>query len=156
VLCISYYLLLLTLLDYLPLFIYEHETVQKYTLWRSHRLAEVSLRTCFTYLLWCCIYVQFCVLVYFRPILLLWYKSFSAKKFSVAWCLTYCLGSFRGVQGSFEKFSGLYNDRPRGRSFSFWTNCLRKSVSLGSFHQFTAVNLVGDYFSRTIGYAADS
>ena len=29
-------------------------------------------------------------------------------------------------------------------------------VSLGSFHQFAAVNLVGDCFSRTVGCVGDS
>ena len=51
---------------------------------------------------------------------------------------------------SFEKCWGLYSDRPRGRSFSL-TKSVRETVSLGSFHQFAAVNLFGDNFSRTVG-----
>jgi len=58
----------------------------------------------------------------------------------------YVFGEFpRSPGGSFEKFSGLYSGRPRGRSLSFVT-LVRESVSLGLFHQFTAVNLFGDDF----------
>ena len=42
--------------------------VWPWPLWRSDRLDVVLLQICFTYLLWLSIYVQFCVLVYFRQV----------------------------------------------------------------------------------------
>ena len=51
---------------------------------------------------------KFAFQVYFRQYLLLWCKSLPLKNFPVAWCLTYCLGNFRGVQVDVSRSFGDY------------------------------------------------
>ena len=78
--------------------------------------------------------------------------SLPLKNFTVAWCLTYCLGNFRGVQVDVSRSFGDYIliDHAVDRSLC------RKSVRERKFGVVSPVRCGelgcdGDYFSRTVG-----